>query len=314
MTWQPTHEIEIVAGTPPGGGLDRTARALLRALVASRQLKVPARVVNIGGEGGRRAWAHVADRAGAGHVVLISAQNLIADRLMGVTALNFMQFTAIALLNTESIAFFVRLDSMIDGGADLVRRLAEDTAKVTFAFSTSRGNSNHITIAKVFHHAGADLGAANFRVFDSAPEAVADVVAGHADVAAVTAVTAAKELGLGQLRGIGISSPARLPDTFAACPTWGEQGLDCVVGSWRGVSGPPQLTPAQIQYWENMLAAATETEEWKADLARNYWIDSFMTGDVLQSHLRAEHDDTRAVLQEMGLLPGQERASRLAGE
>ena len=29
MIWQPEREIEIIAGTPPGGGLDRSARALV---------------------------------------------------------------------------------------------------------------------------------------------------------------------------------------------------------------------------------------------------------------------------------------------
>lgn len=30
--WRPGRGLEIVAGTPPGGGLDRTARALARTI------------------------------------------------------------------------------------------------------------------------------------------------------------------------------------------------------------------------------------------------------------------------------------------
>ena len=41
MIWQPEREIEIVAGTPPGGGLDRSARALLKALTANGLIEVP---------------------------------------------------------------------------------------------------------------------------------------------------------------------------------------------------------------------------------------------------------------------------------
>jgi len=50
MIWQPEREIEIVAGTPPGGGLDRSARALLKALTANGLIEVPIKVVNVGGE------------------------------------------------------------------------------------------------------------------------------------------------------------------------------------------------------------------------------------------------------------------------
>jgi tripartite-type tricarboxylate transporter receptor subunit TctC len=43
-----------VAGTAPGGGLDRVARAL--AHDAARVLDVPVEVVNVPGDGARRAW------------------------------------------------------------------------------------------------------------------------------------------------------------------------------------------------------------------------------------------------------------------
>ena len=69
MIWQPEREIEIVAGTPPGGGLDRSARALLKALTANGLIEVPIKVVNVGGEGGRKAWRHVEQYARDGHVI-----------------------------------------------------------------------------------------------------------------------------------------------------------------------------------------------------------------------------------------------------
>jgi tripartite-type tricarboxylate transporter receptor subunit TctC len=56
MTWKPEREVET---TPPGGGLDRAARALARAIEANKLIDVPVKVVNVGGDGGRRAWTHV---------------------------------------------------------------------------------------------------------------------------------------------------------------------------------------------------------------------------------------------------------------
>src|SRR3981189_20060 len=69
---------------------------------------------------------------------------------------------------------------------------------------------------------------------------VADVVAGHADVGAVTAASPVPEIAAGRLRSIGISSPARLPGVYAEVPTRGGAGLargavGCGVGGWRGV-------------------------------------------------------------------------------
>jgi putative tricarboxylic transport membrane protein len=302
MTWKPERDIEIVAGTPPGGGLDRSARALLRAIETNRLIGVAGKIVNIGGEGGRKAWAALRARAGDPHVVGISSPNAIADHLMGVTTDDPDDFSAIAILYTEYIAFVVPAGSAIASGADLLRRLADDAAGITIALSTSLGNSNHVAVATVIRHVGADTRAPKIRVFDSALDAVADTLAGNADLGAITAASAIRELEAGTLRAIGMSSPARLPGVYAATPTWREQSVDCVIGSWRGVSGAPGLTADQIAFWEGVLSAATATAEWKADLARHFWTEMFVCGDALHRHLQRERKDTRAVLDALGLL------------
>lgn len=304
MTWKPEREIEIVAGTPPGGGLDRSARALIRAIEENRLIDVPAKVVNIGGEGGRKAWRAIRERPGDAHVIGISSPNAIADQLMGVTQDDPGASTAIAILYTEYIAFVVPAASSIASGADLLHRLAQNAAGITVALSTSLGNSNHVAVASVVRHAGADTRAPKIRVFDTALDAVADTVAGNADLGAITAASAVKELEAGTLRAIGISSPARLPGVYAATPTWRQQGVDCLVGSWRGVSGPPGLSADQVAFWDEVLAAAVATPQWKADLARHFWTDMFLNRGALEDFLQRERREMRTVLGALGLLSG----------
>ena len=302
MTWKPEREIEIVAGTPPGGGLDRSARALLKSIVAHRLVDVPVKVINVGGDGGRKAWRHIERYAGDGHVIGISSPNMAADYLTGVTTSDPDRFTPLAILYCEYIAFVVRADSPIRSGADLIRRFARGAGGVTIALATSLGNSNHVAVAKVIRHAGGDTGAPDIRVFDSALDAVADVVAGDAQVGAITAASAVPELAAGRLRAIAVSSPTPLPGPYAAAPTWTEQTVDCVIGSWRGASGPPGLGAAQIAFWQATLAAATRTAEWKSDLERHLWTEMYLGGVELREHLERERTDMRAVLGELGLL------------
>jgi putative tricarboxylic transport membrane protein len=304
MTWKPERAIEIVAGTPPGGGLDRSARALLRSIESNGLLDVPVSVVNVGGEGGRKAWSHIERYAGDGHVIGISSPNMAADYLTGVTKSDPERFPPLAILYSEYIAFVVRADGAIGSGADLIGRLARDAGAVKIALSTSLGNSNHVAVAKVIRHAGGDTRAPSIRVFDTALDAVADVVAGHADVGAITAASAVPELDAGRLATIGISSPARLPGPYAGAPTWREQGVDCVIGSWRGVSGPPGLDAAQMAFWQGVLAAATQTSQWRSDLARHFWTEMYLDGAGLRDYLKRERIDMRAVLAELGLLSG----------
>jgi putative tricarboxylic transport membrane protein len=302
MAWKPERSVEIVAGTPPGGGLDRSARALQNAIIANGLLDVPVRVVNVGGEGGRKAWCHIEGFPGDGHVIGISSPNMLADYLMGVTASDPVRFAPLAILYSEYIAFVVRADAAIGSGADLVRCFARDARAVRIALSTSLGNSNHVAVAKVIRHADGEAGAAHIRVFDTALDAVADVVAGHADIGAITAASAVEELGARRLRAIGVSSPVRLAGPYAEVATWIEQGVDCVVGSWRGASGPPGLGAAEIAFWRTTLAAAARTPHWSMDLERLFWTEMYIDGARLREYLERERTDMRRVLGGLGLL------------
>src|SRR3954471_8042275 len=154
MDWTPHEPLEIVAGTPAGGGLDRTARALMKALEAHDLLSVPAHVRNVPGDGARKAWAYMDEHRGDPHVVSISHPNLTTDRLVGLATFDHRAYTPIAVLYTEYIAFAVRADSRLRNGADLLERLRADASGISVALSTARGNPNHIALARLALHAG----------------------------------------------------------------------------------------------------------------------------------------------------------------
>ncbi|MEQ1776467.1 MAG: tripartite tricarboxylate transporter substrate-binding protein [Burkholderiales bacterium] len=294
--WKPDREIEILAGTPPGGGLDRTARTLAAALTT------PNKVVNVPGDGARKVWASVDARAGDAHVLCISSPNLTTDYLTGIAAFNHDSYTPLAILYNEYIAFVTRSDSSYRNAGDLLKRLRTDTAKVTVALSTAAGNPNHIALAQVTRHAGGNVRAPVIRVFDSALDAVADVVAGNADVAAVTAASAVKELEAGACRALAVSSPARLSGWYAQTPTWLELGVPCTLGAWRGVHGARALGAEQITYWESALSNATLASSWTQELARHYWSPMLVTGAALREHLAREQNEMGAMLAELGFM------------
>jgi len=300
--WRPDHAIEIIASTPPGGGTDRAARALLTAVAAARLLAVPARVVNIAGDGGRKAWRHIAGRGGDAHVIGISSPNNVTDVLTGIVTEDETRSVPVAILYTEYMAFITRAGPGLASGADLVQRLAAAPRDVTVALSTSRGNPNHIAAAQVMRHAGAPVTAPPVRVFDSARDVVAHIVAGNADIGVVTAASAVPELAAGELRAVAISSPQRLGGVYAGTPTWREQGVDCVTGSWRGAAAPPGVSADQIAFWQEVLARAIATEEWQAALDAHFWTAMYLDGDALAGYLAQERTEMTAMLGALGLL------------
>jgi putative tricarboxylic transport membrane protein len=159
-----------------------------------------------------------------------------------------------------------------------------------------------MALGQVTKHAGGDVKALKLNVFDSARYAVADVLAKRAEVGAITAVSAAPELASGALRAFAISAPARMTGPFAAVPTWVEQGVNCVIGTWRGVIGAQGLTADQIVFWDHALAAATRSEEWRAELAHHYWANTYFGPPALGEFLDRERGVMRSALDDIGLL------------
>ena len=303
MNWKPERTVQIVAGTPPGGGLDRVARALAKAIEAAKLVDVPVEVVNVPGDGARRAWTHFVDKhPGDAHVISVSSPNLTTDYLAGIADFEHSRYTPIATLVTEYIAFAVAADSALKTGADLIAWLGRDPGGVSVALSTALGNPNHVALAKLTRHAGGDINAPRVRVFDTALDAVADVIAGSADVCAVTAASVLAELKASRVRVLALSAPARLAGEFAATPTWQELGADCVIGAWRGVTGPSGLNTAQVAYWAGVLESAAQQPVWQDELARLSWSPLVQTGPALHVYLANERAEFVAVLGNLGLL------------
>lgn len=302
--WQPRHEVELVAGTPAGGGQDRPARALISILESNRLLGVPVSLTNIPGRGGGNAWDYLAQHPGNAHVLAINSPTIITNKLLGVSAFDHAALTPLANLYTEYIAFVVRADSPIKNGAGLLERLGSNAGALTIALATAIGNTNHMALAQVTRHTGGDVTALRITAFDSALYAVAAVIEGRADVGAITAVSAAKELAAGRVRALAVSAPQRLPQLYAEVPTWTEQGVDCVIGTWRGVIGASGITADEIAFWEGALQAATESAEWNAGLADKYWANTWLGGAALRDFLDRERGVMGGLLGQLGLLSG----------
>lgn len=313
--WKPTRAVEIVAGTARGGGLDRAARALALALEATRRLEVAVTVTNVPGDGARKAWAYMDARAADPHVLSVSHPNLTTDRLVGLAAFDHRDYTPVAVLYNEYIAFAARARSRPDDAAALLESAREGAADLTVALSTALGNPNHIALAKIVSHAGGDPRAPAVRVFDSALDALADVVAGNAEIAAVTAASTIPALAAGEVQLIAVSAPQRLAGPLAAMPTWRELGVDCVVGAWRGISLATDVDAQHVDFWTDALEAATATQVWRDELERNAWTPCLITGERLRRHLDEERADMAATLGELGLLlPGADTKKRKTNE
>jgi putative tricarboxylic transport membrane protein len=301
LAWRPEREVELVAGTPPGGGQDRPARALIGVLEKRRLIDVPVKLVNIVGRGGGNAWDYLRQHTGDAHVLAINSPTIISNKLLGVAAVDYSDLTPLANLYTEYPIFIVRAASSLRDVDDLVGSL-RDAASVSIALATAKGNPNHIALGRLTGHAGGNVRALKIEVFDSARYAIARVLEGKAELGVITAASAVPELTEGRLRTLTLSASQRLGGVFAAAPTLLESGVDCKVGMWRGLIAPGSIPEAAVTFWTKVFTAATATEDWRAELTKKYWADTFLVGAEERAFLDEERGVTTAALRDLGLV------------
>ncbi|MCW5605115.1 MAG: tripartite tricarboxylate transporter substrate binding protein [Burkholderiales bacterium] len=301
QVWSPQKNVEIVVGSAPGGSNDKTARTVERILNANKLVSAPLTVVNRPGGGSTIAFNYVSQHAGDPHYLLIGTTALLSNHIVGTSKLSYADFTPIASLFNDYVAFIVNANSNIKTGKDLIERLKKDSQSVSIGFATTLGSHNHIAAGLLMQTIGGSPKSLKVIAYKGSAEALTNLLGGHIDLVTAAAGNAAPHVASGRLRVVGLAAPKRFGGVLADTPTWKEQGVDLVFGGWRAIMGARGITAAQSAYWEGALRKATEVPEWKEDMEKNYWADDFVTGAQFGKNLVKEYADMKSVLADLGL-------------
>jgi putative tricarboxylic transport membrane protein len=301
QAWTPQRNVEIVAGSAPGGSNDNTARTLERILLGNKLVPTTITVVNRPGGGGSIAYTYISQKPGDAHVLGITSSNLLSNHIIGSSALSPADFTPLAMLYEDHAVFMVAADSPIRTGKDLADRLKKDPRAITVGFANAFGSSRHMAAALLMKTLGGNARDLKPVVFKGSAEAITALLGGHIDWGVAGAVNAIAHVSSGRMRVIAVAAPQRLGGPLSVAPTWREQGVNLVYGNWRGVFGPKGLTPAQVAHWESALRRMSQTPEWKADLEKNHWSENFLTGAALGKEIEKEYSELKTTLVDVGL-------------
>jgi putative tricarboxylic transport membrane protein len=302
QTWKPTRNIEIIVGATAGGGADLNGRMMQKLFQGELNVGVTSSVVNRTGGGSALSYAYLNQHPGDAHYIALSFQPMITGPMLLAGQVPYTDMTPLAHLLNEYVSFAVRPDSPLKSARDLVERLRKDPASASIGVSTALAGSNHLATVLALKKAGVDVRRLRIVVLAGAGESITNVMGGHLDVVASSAAGMLSHLQSGKLRGIAVSGPQRLIGAFADVPTWKEQGVDSVYANWRGVVGPKSLTPAQIAYWDGLLAQLAHSSEWKQSLTRLMQDPIYLNSQDTRRYLDAQQQELRSVLLDVGLV------------
>jgi putative tricarboxylic transport membrane protein len=300
-SWKPDRPVEIIVGTDPGSGFDRTARLLQKIWQTTHLVEQPVTVLNKAGGFGAIGWVYMNQRGKSGNMVAIMSPLLLTNKITGNMDLSYRDVTPLALLEDEEIVFAVYADSPIKTGKDFIAKLQHDPSSVSVGVS-GIGGQNHVALALVAQAAGGiDLAKIKVVSFAGSGDVTTAVIGGHVESTASPASTVGPQVQTGRMRAIGISSEQRIGGVFAEVPTWREQGVDAAFSNWRGVVGPKGMTPEQIQYWDDLFAKTMETQEWKDEVQRSQLTSHYLSNRETGEFLTAENEKLTAIMSKLGL-------------
>lgn len=299
--WKPEQAVELIIGTAPGSGPDRSTRLMQKIFQDGKYFAVPVVVVNKPGAGGAVSGAFVHNAPGNGHYVLMAGKGLITGDVMGRFSFSYTELTPLTHLMDEYIGLAVKADSPIKSGRDFLDRLRKDPAAHSFGIASALGSSNHQSVAVALKASGVDPRKTRNVVFNSGGLAMTALLGGHVDAVPVSLGVLVPELQAARIRVVAVSAPQRMPGLFADVPTWREQGADSVVSVWRGAYGARALSPAQVAYWEGIFQRLIASAEWQGYVESVYAVSAFMTSAKLREYAEREHAAEKAFLTELGL-------------
>lgn len=280
----------------PGGGWDQTGRALAAAL-QSAKLVQSVQFENKGGAAGTLGLAQFVNaQKGDPNALIVGGMVMVGGIILNKSPVNLSMVTPIARLTSEYEAIVVPAKSPHRKLSDLLAAFKANPGAVSWG-GGSAGGTDHILVGLIAKAIGADPKKINYVPFKGGGEAIAAIAGGHVTAGVSGLGEFSEHIKAGRMRALAVSGPER----EEGIPTLKEQGVNVVLGNWRGVFGAPGITPAQRDALVNAVKAATETPAWKDTLKKLGWTPWFLGGEDYKKFLDEDIKRIEGIIEEIGL-------------
>ena len=274
----PSRQVELVVHSAAGGGSDVFARAVIAMAEAEKLLAQPMRVVNKTAGAGTQAMEYLAGKKGDDHAVAVFTNTWLATPLTRKEASHTVKdFTPIVRLVLEPTIAVVRADSPYRSMSDFVAAAKKSPGTLKQAGGSATAIES-LTGLLIQSATGAKW---TFITTPAVSDRMANLVAGRVDIVIPQPQDANEHIAAGRVRPIAAMTEKRLR-VLPEVPTIREQGIAIpVIANVRGILGPPGMSRAASDYWEDFFARLSRTASWKRYVEENHVEEVFIRGAEL---------------------------------
>jgi tripartite-type tricarboxylate transporter receptor subunit TctC len=283
-TWPAAKPLRFEVSAAAGGLIDLVPRQLSNDLSAS--IGVPVVVEDRPGAGGNIAAGLVARAEPDGHMLLVTGSNQAVNQtLLPNPGFDYdNDLVPVSMLVASKLLLVASPSFPAKNIADVINMARQKPKSVSIAISAI-GTPNHLAAEMLAQFGDVDL---TFVPYDSAGQAIPDLIAGRVDLTVAAMSTLLPQVRIGALKALAISSPQRSP--FAPdIPTAAEAGMpELQIDGWICVlttGGTPAPVVARL---DQELAKVLALPELRDAFAKQGVETFHMNPNQLGAFLHAE--------------------------
>jgi tripartite-type tricarboxylate transporter receptor subunit TctC len=232
----PSREIELMIPWGVGGATDTVFRTFLNVL--PKYLSAPVIIVNRPGGGAVPGYTEAMKKRPDGYYCLGWITASLTKTHMSTVPYDYLTFDPVIMMVNTPCWILVPSNSPFKNINDLIAAARAKPGQVTLG-NAGAGGGTHIIALAFEKAAGVQF---NHVPHKGGGPTVVNTVGGHIDAANLSPPEGVPQIAAGQLRCLAVFSNERMKD-FPDISTAKEQGLDFVLGQWRGLA-VPKGTPA----------------------------------------------------------------------
>jgi tripartite-type tricarboxylate transporter receptor subunit TctC len=284
----PTKEVQIIIPYSAGGATDLIFRAL--AATTGKYLGKAVVVVNRPGGGGTVGVTEVAQSKPDGYTLLsaITPLTILPHRV--TTAFTYKSFEPIINVVRDPGMFLVKSDSPWKSLKEFLDYAKKNPDMITVGNSGAGGGVHLIALAFA-KTAGVKF---NNIPFAGGGPSVTALLGGHINAVSVSPPEGIEHVKAGKLRIIALFAEKRF-ELFPDVPTVKEQGIDFVMGQWRGLAAPKGTPPDAIKKLHDAFKKGMDDPVFKKN-AKDMVVNLSYLGPEAFGKLMAHDDEFYAKL------------------
>jgi tripartite-type tricarboxylate transporter receptor subunit TctC len=289
----PEKAVTVIVPFPPGGRTDLMARVLTQQL--SKALGQTAVVVNKPGAGGVLGAREVASAAPDGYTLGVFSTAVVTAQYTVPTPTDLKDYAAISVINIDPMALAVKADAPWKTLKDLVGYGRQNPGKLRIA--TIPGASAQIFAASFANAAGVQ---GPYVPFKGDSDGATALAGGHIDVHVAVPVSYKALAEGGKVRVLALASESRSA-MYKDVPTFRENGVDLVIGSFHIVFAPRRTPPDVLRTLEAAVDKAMREPELVKQMEASSLGYANMNQKETATYLAQQDEVYRQVIDKVGL-------------